>query len=222
MNGSKKEEWEQSCKRRGILKREVVPEEWWHKRLESCESCHGDQNWGDRFHGDFYGFLLFGVQCNALLSSHKSFSKNLHHCFWSWISVFSGNMIYDRMCWVRVWHVRHVSICVSPSPLPPADLQFLKGRNHMLSISFYLLWEHLEYGRMNEWMDSKKRRKETRGTWSLALGAHRLCMARGPEAEQVMVGTEMKDGLGEMEQTGRASWRDGCGRRRGWWRCWGF
>lgn len=58
---------------------------------------------------------------------------------------------------------------------------------------------------MDGWMYSKKRRKETRGTWSLALGAHRHSMARGPEAEQVMGRTEMKDGLGAMELTGRAS-----------------
>lgn len=50
-------------------------------------------------------------------------------------------------------------------------------------------------------MGSKKRRKETRGTWSLALDAHRLSMARGPAAEQVMGRTEMKDGLGEVELT---------------------
>lgn len=53
-------------------------------------------------------------------------------------------------------------------------------------------------------MDNKKRRKKTRGTWSLALGAHRLSTARGPEAEQVMGRKEMKDGLEAMELTGRA------------------
>lgn len=45
-------------------------------------------------------------------------------------------------------------------------------------------------------------RKEARGTWSLALGAHSLSMARGPEAEQLMKKTEMKDGLRETQVTG--------------------
>lgn len=65
---------------------------------------------------------------------------------------------------------------------------------------------------MDGWRNGKERKKETKGTWSLALGAHSLSMARGPEAEQLVVKTEMKDGL-EAEGTDRASRPNESGRR---------
>lgn len=69
-------------------------------------------------------------------------------------------------------------------------------------------------GWMDGWM--AKRRKETKGTWALALGAHSPFVPRGPEAEQLVVRTEPKDGL-MGDRAERTFWPNECGRRRSWW-----